>query len=132
MAAGLTLDSQVVTLLAEGDVRAMAVIKAAHDAGLAVFVPAVVLAEVTTGRSGPDANVNRVTKRLTIVATDDDTARLAGQLRHELQRPDATVDALIVATAALHGGGRVVSVDPDVHQLADAAGIRANGLPGRP
>lgn len=55
MAVGLTLDSVVLSALAAGDPRAVAVIETARDLGALVWVPAVVLAETTTVDPGRDA-----------------------------------------------------------------------------
>lgn len=131
MAVGLTLDSEVLSALADDDPRAVAVIKAARDLGALVWVPSVVLAETTTGDPGRDAAVNRVVKRLSIAETDEEVGRLAGQLRYATGLTDATLDALVVAIAAIHGGRRLVAVDPDVERLVDHADVRVRGLPGR-
>jgi predicted nucleic acid-binding protein len=131
VAVGLTLDSEVLSALADDDPRAVAVIKAAREVGAVVHVPAVVLAETTTGDPGRDASLNRVVGRLTIEAVDEQVGRIAGGLRFVTGMTDATLDALVVATAAVRGGGRLVSVDPDVRQLAEHASVRVTGLPGR-
>lgn len=131
MAAGLTLDSEVLTALADGDPRAVAVVKAAREVGAFVHVPAVVLAETVTGDSGRDAAVNRAVSRLSIEDADEDVGRLAGRLRFATGLTEATLDALVVATAAVRGGRRLVSVDRDVRRLADRAEVQVRGLPGR-
>lgn len=125
------LDSEVLSALAEGDHRALAIIKAIHELGLLVWVPAVVLAETVTGDPGRDAAVNRVVKRLRVAEVDEQVGRLAGRLRYESGLTAATVDALVVATAAVHGAGRVASVDPNVVTLADHAKVPVVRLPGR-
>lgn len=83
MALGLTLDSEVVSLLADGDHRAAAVVKAARNAGALVHLPAAVLAESTTGDPARDAKINRIIKRLQIADADEPVGRTAGRLRYE-------------------------------------------------
>lgn len=65
-----------------------------------VVIPAVVVAETTRG--GPhDALVNRVIKTVdNIVPVTEEVAREAGRLLAAAAKSNATVDALVVATAA--------------------------------
>lgn len=131
MALGLTLDSETLTMLAADDPRAVAIVKAARSVGALVHVPAVVLAEAITGDTGRDARVNRTVKLLEVIAADEAVGRLAGRLRYATARTEATIDALVVASAFLYGGRRLFAVDPDVHILAEAGGVRSRSVPGR-
>lgn len=74
--------------------------------------------------------MNRVVK-LGVAEADEEVARLAGQLRYATGLTDATLDALVAATAAVHGGRRLVAIDPDVERLADHADVNIRGLPER-
>jgi predicted nucleic acid-binding protein len=101
MAQRLILDSGALTALAAGHPGLVRWVFAATRKGVILGIPAPVLAETTTGRQA-DAGVNRVIPSgQSILPTTDAIARLAGNLRFQAKRPDATVDALIVATAML-------------------------------
>jgi predicted nucleic acid-binding protein len=66
-------------------------------------VPSVVVVEALTGRSGQDANTNRLLKTCDIVPElSEGIARRAAQLRHSSKRGSA-VDAVVVATAEPRG-----------------------------
>jgi hypothetical protein len=80
-------------------------------------VPAPVLVECLTGRSGRDANVNRLLGVCTIEETvTERLARRAATLRARARRGSA-VDALVVASA--EPGGRVLTSDvADLNALA--------------
>jgi predicted nucleic acid-binding protein len=114
-----------VIALAAGKPRARATLAEALDRRAAVAIPAVVLAEVTRG-SPRDAPVNRLVKAVEEVPpATEATARLAGRLLGKAGRDD-TVDALVVAEAALDGGTVVLTADAkDLTALAaDLPGVR--------
>lgn len=98
--AQLILDSGAVIALAAGNEHARRFVRRAARERALVLVPAVVIAEVTRG--GPrDAPVNRVVKAVDeIVPITEALAREAGRLLGAVRLPRATVDALVVATAA--------------------------------
>lgn len=105
----------------------MAMVNRALTEQRLVVIPAVVLAESTTGRGPRDASVNRVIAAVGEVAPiDEGVARLAGSLRYRA-RTDATVDAIVVATAARDGRGAVVLTG---ERRADHLRRLATGLPG--
>ena len=102
--ARLILDSGAVIALAAGSERARRFLqRAARERSLAV-IPAVVIAETTRG--GPrDASVNRYRppgrSAVDEVAPITETVACeAGRLRAAARLADATIDALVVATAA--------------------------------
>lgn len=85
---------------------------AAREAGVAVAIPSVVVAETVRG-SAKDAPVNRVIKAIGVVtAADVGTGRVAGGLLGAA-RATSTVDALVVASAIELGGGVVLTGDRD-------------------
>lgn len=90
-----------------------------------VIVPSVVIAETARGGSD-DASINWVVKRSSeVTVLDEPLARRAGQLLAATQS-DATVDAVVVATAERAGGGIVLTSDrTDMPGLAtNATGVR--------
>lgn len=99
------------------------------EGGWAPVVPTVVLAEATTGRP-TDAPVNQAVRRIGTMDTTPPTARLAGRLRHAVERSGAHripggIDAIVAAHAAEFGAGVVFTTDPnDLRRLlADTPGI---------
>lgn len=103
----------------------MAMLRRALREQRRVVIPAVVLAESTTGVGPRDARVNRVVATVGDVASvEEDLAKLAGSLRYR-SRTDATVDAIVVATAVRAGGAVVVTGE----MRADHLRRLARGLP---
>ncbi len=111
--ARLILDSGAVLALASGNERARRFVRRAISARAAVIVPAVVVAETTRG--GPrDATVNRVIKTVEDVApVTEDVAREAGRLLAGARKSNATMDALIVASAARRESTIILTGDID-------------------
>lgn len=108
----LVLDSGALTKLARRTRQNAALLAVLHSEGLwPAIVPSVVIVESTTGRSGPDANTNRLLTTCDVV-TDlpESTARRAASLRFQARRGSA-VDAIVVASAEL--GGAVMTGDVD-------------------
>jgi predicted nucleic acid-binding protein len=122
------LDSGAISALADGDVRARAIVAERRRRGAAVLTSAVVVAE-TTGQGQRDAPTNRVLAGIELVDVGEPIARFAGVLRHR-SGVSGTVDALVVATAAaeaaVEGGAVVLTADiDDIGRLADgAAGVK--------
>ena len=113
----LILDSGALSALAKGDTRMIAWAYIATQRQMLYGIPAPVLTETLSGQAS-DARVHRV------ISADDvilDTtvviARNAGTLRHRSHRRDATVDAIVVSTAAEHPGSIVMTSDPDDLQM---------------
>lgn len=108
----LILDSGAVIALARGEVRARAVLTTAWEAGTAVLIPAVVVAETVRGVAA-DAPVHRIIKAVgEVPAADEAVGRVAGSLLGRA-RSDQTVDALVVATAIEVGGAVILTGDAD-------------------
>lgn len=108
----LILDSGAVIALARRDQRVRAFVKRSLELGAEVLVPAVVLAETLRG-TPRDARVNQVIQAIErLLPVDEQTGRLAGALLGRA-RTDATIDSLVVASAAMAGGGCVLTSDPD-------------------
>ena len=117
----LVLDSCAVTRLAGRSRQNAATIAVLRREGLwPPMVPSVVVVETLTGRSGPDANTNRLLKTCEIVAEVSETAaRRAAHLRFRSKHGSA-VDAIVIATA--EPGGFVLTGDPvDLEALASHA-----------
>jgi len=121
--ARLILDSGAVLALASGNERARQFVRRAISARAAVIVPAVVVAETTRG--GPrDATVNRVIKTVEDVApVTEDVAREAGRLLAGARKSNATMDALVVASAARRESTIILTGDID-----DITALAANYL----
>ena len=119
----LALDTGAVIALSRGDQRARALLRAAANDDVVTIVPAPVLAEALRG--GPrDAAVHRVLSgrpyAIEIVAVDGDAAQAAGELLGRARLKDATVDALIVATAIRAGASTILTTDiTGVRRLAE-------------
>lgn len=121
----LILDSGGVSFLAGRSKRALSTRRRFERLGLSPpVVPSVVVVESTSGRSGPDATVNRFLKTCHLVEQlPERRARRAGALRHLAGRGSAA-DAVVVATA--EPDGIVLSGDlDDLGALAaHARGVR--------
>ncbi len=108
----LILDSGAVIALARNDPRARAVLTAAWEIGADVSIPAIVLAETVRG-AADDAPVNRVIEAVgRVLPVDEPIGRTAGSLL-AASGTNATVDAVVVASALAVGGAVVLTGDPD-------------------
>lgn len=119
--AGVTLDAGPLIAFERGDRRIEAWLAEAVDRGVVMSVPAPVIAEVWRG--GPRAaRVARALGFCEVADVDALTAKHAGLLLGHAAL-DATVDALVVASAARRGD-RLLTADPDdMRPLAGPAGI---------
>jgi len=129
----LVLDTGVLIGLADGDALVRAFVQAAYEnpatSSTGRVVPAVVVAESIRG-SGRDAPINQFLKCATVVSADEQAARRAGALLAEVGG-NATVDALVVAAAALRPGSLVVTIDgDDLAPLCAAAAVDVEILKG--
>ena len=113
-------------LLANGDVRARAALRAANAAGDQLVLPAVVLAEVTRGRTGRDAMVDRAIKAIGVIeGVHEEVARLAGGLLASTGL-SATLDSLVLASAVVAREDVILHHDvDDLPVLCAAAGLRS-------
>ena len=121
--ARLLLDSGAIIALAAGSERARRFLQRAARERILAVIPAVVIAETTRG--GPrDARVNRVIKAVDEVAPiTEAVAREAGRLLATTRLANATIDALVVATAARREPTIILTGDvDDIRALA--AGYR--------
>lgn len=124
----LVLDSEALSALAHGPTarrdRARALIVSARRRELAITTVAAVLAEVVRGRAA-DAGVFASMRRERVIVHPVDTriGVRAGQLLGAVRAgSELAVDAFVVATADVHGGGVVATVDPDdMNRLASRA-----------
>lgn len=114
----LILDSGAVIALSRHDLRGRATLATAHEVGAEVSIPSVVVAETVHG-TATDVPVNRIIKAVGEVSAADEVAgRLAGALLGAA-RSNATVDAVVVASAIGAGGGVILTGDPgDLAALA--------------
>jgi uncharacterized protein with PIN domain len=114
------LDSGAVSALAEAEQRMVALAEATQQVGGVLLVPAVVLAEATTGVGTRDARVNRVLKKAVIDACDEKVARRAAAIRHSAEAGRGkAIDAIIIATAETSPRRTVITGDPkDLRTLA--------------
>jgi predicted nucleic acid-binding protein len=118
----LVLDSGALTALASGAQDARAALTRSLAEGRDVVIPAVVLAESTTGYGPRDAPVNRVVNAVDeVVSIDEPVARLGGALRYE-SACDATVDALVVAIALAAEAPAVILTGDAAHLERLSAG----------
>jgi predicted nucleic acid-binding protein len=120
----IVLDSGALSAFAREEEAIRVALRRALADGADVIVPAVVLAESTTGDARRDAAVNRVLKALTIEPLDEPTARAAGAIRHAQRRRGAgAFDAMVVACADHLLGSTIYTSDPlDLRPLAAERG----------
>ncbi|MBX3188820.1 MAG: PIN domain-containing protein [Labilithrix sp.] len=109
-AAGLTFDTGVLIALERRQQRAWSIYRAARASKVRVSVPTPVIAEWWRGRT--DAR-EHVKSGLTIEALSETVADLAGEALAKV-RGASVVDAVVMASAALHGD---VVYTSDVHDL---------------
>lgn len=110
----IVLDSGVLSTLAEKDGPLRIALREAIARGTDVLVPTAVIAESTSGDGRRDAIVNRTLKLLSVIDLDHRIARSAAALRHARRlRAAGTIDAIVVATADLVPGTRLLTGDPD-------------------
>ncbi|MEI8002199.1 MAG: PIN domain-containing protein [Actinomycetes bacterium] len=111
----VTLDAGILVALERDDRRARATLASLVRSGWLPTVPAVVVAEVWRGPR--QARLARVLGASRIEPLDEATARRAGLLNARAGRDDP-VDAVVVVTAATHGG-QLWTLDPDLRELAE-------------
>jgi predicted nucleic acid-binding protein len=109
----LILDSGALSALAVAEPRTIAWAYLATQRQMLYGIPAPVLAETLTGRPS-DAAIHRVIPAQDIILdTTAAIARIAGVLRYKANRPDLTIDALVVATATQYRKSIILTSDPD-------------------
>ena len=119
--ARLILDSGAVIALAANQERARAFVERALREHVLLVIPAVVIAGTTRG-GAREARVNRVLHAVHEITTvTEAVARAAGRLLAAAAISNATVDALIVAEAVLHGPSLILTGD-----VEDLSALAAN------
>lgn len=114
----LVLDADGVTKAAANDGRVQAFLTVARNRDARVIVSAITLAEVLRGGSR-DTEIHRVLNRVTRTPVTPELARSAGELLGSSGVADATVDAVVAATAVAEPGSVIVlTSDPkDLRRL---------------
>lgn len=109
----LVLDAEGVSKAADADHRVQAFLTSARNRDARVVVSAATLAEVLRG--GPrDGAVHRVLSRVVQLPVSPELGRRAGELLGSTGLSEATIDALVAATALAQPGSVVVlTSDPD-------------------
>ena len=108
----ITLDTGALMAYERRNARITRALRFAKDAHAAIIVPAVVLAE--WWRGSPRPLMRSVLAGVTVAPVDERMARVAGEAMAAI--PEATtIDALVMATAALRGG---IVYTSDVDDLA--------------
>ena len=118
----LVLDSGGLTAVAVNEPDAIAAVDYSARHGVPVVVPSVVIAESTRGKPS-DARINAVIGKVSVVAAHEAEARIAARLKTAagMSGVEHTIDALVVATAAVAGGGAVLTSDrQDIQMLAES------------
>lgn len=127
------LDSEGLARVGRHDREIGERLAAARDNGQRVILPAVVAAEVITGRP-TDAGVQRAMERLVAEPISLELATRAGELRERAGRArrkkrDLTVDAIVAAVAIARAPSVVLTADPDdLGLLIEGHDVRVIGL----
>ncbi|MCL2849103.1 MAG: type II toxin-antitoxin system VapC family toxin [Micrococcales bacterium] len=131
------LDCEALAAMARRDARTRPVLASLVGKRQRMVVPAVILAELMTGKP-TDAAVWHTVNRLVMVDTDAHIAADAGARRDRASgiRPkkrDLTIDALVVATAARFAPAVIITGDPDdIRLLVGEDDITVTTLDGHP
>ena len=108
----VVLDAEGVAKAAAADLRVQAFLTSARNRDARVVVSAVTLVEVLRGGSR-DAPAHRVLTRVTKLPVSPDLGRQAGELLGSTSVTNATIDALVAATALGQAGPvLVLTSDP--------------------
>lgn len=124
--AGIVFDTGPLIGLERGDARAEGWLQASVEYGVVPRVPAAALAEAWRG-GRRSAILARALRSCRVRVTDESVARTAGELI-AVTGGDATVDAIVVATAALDGADVLTADLGDLAPLGDRAGVRVLAL----
>jgi predicted nucleic acid-binding protein len=124
----VTIDSTVLRSVVDGDLgRVHLEVFRRHD--VEVVVPAPALVECTTGKRLRDARMNVVIGGCRVEDTTEQIARRAAALHQRAGLSDAVIDALVVATSELAGGGALLTQRPEVcSPLAAPTSVRILSL----
>jgi predicted nucleic acid-binding protein len=108
--AGLTLDAGALIAIERGDARVAGMIKAAQQDERPVAVPSGALGQAWRGGARA-ARIARLLAGCEVDPLDEESAKIAGELRDNAQTDDL-IDASVVAGAASRGDA-VLTGDPD-------------------
>ncbi|GAC1603535.1 MAG: hypothetical protein NVS3B21_32170 [Acidimicrobiales bacterium] len=111
----LVLDADAVTKAGTNNQRVQAFLTSARNRDARVVVSTATLAEVLRG-GRRDANAHRVLHRVSHIPVTTEIGRTAGGLLGSAKLADATVDAIVAATAVAVPGP-VVVLTSDPHDL---------------
>lgn len=107
----LILDSSALIAASRRNAEVRAHIDEAIEGGLPVWVPSVVVAETVRGNGPRDAAVNHILKLVdAVLPATESTGRLAGEMLGR-SGSDATIDALVAATAVERGAATILTSD---------------------
>lgn len=120
--ARIVFDTGPLIGLERRDARAEGWLQVAIEDGVVPTVPAAALAEAWRGRSR-SAILARALRLCRVRVTDESVARTAGELL-ALTGGAATIDAIVVATAALDGADVLTADVRDLTPLGERAGVR--------
>jgi predicted nucleic acid-binding protein len=110
----ITFDTGALLAIERRRDRMLRVLRAAEQTSTPIVVPAVVIAEWWRGR--PSARMTELLEALTIEPVSEQLARVAGEALAVV--PGATtIDALVMASAALRGGVVYTSDRGDLERL---------------
>ena len=107
----ITFDTGALIAVERRRNRMLRVLRAAEQTSTPIVVPAVVLAEWWRGR--PSRRMALFLEAITVEPVDEDLAHVAGEAIAAV-RGATTVDALVMASAALRGGIVYTSDVPDL------------------
>lgn len=122
----VTIDASAIRALAEGDHRVRAHLEMFRRHDIEVVIPTPAIVQTLAGKRLHDARVNVVIGGCRVADMTDPIARRAAVLRQKSgSDPDVTVDAMVVATSELVGGGALLTCRTDAYAtLATHASVQ--------
>lgn len=119
----IMLDTSAYTALGRGNKKVLQYVQAADE----VLMPVIVLGELWFGFNGGnrlDSNTANLKKflnnpRVTVALNDETSAKLYGQLAHQLKRSGRLIPTndVWIAVTALQTGSKLVTADSDFNNL---------------
>jgi len=122
----VTVDAGVLTAVAKGCPMARAHFEVFRRHNVEVVIPAPAIAQSMTGRTLRDARVNLAIRGCKVVDTTEPIARRAAVLQDRADLPNATVQAMVVATSELVGGRALLTdgESDEINTLASQSSVR--------
>jgi hypothetical protein len=105
----VTVDAGTLAAVANGCPQTRAHFEVFRRHNVEVVIPAPALAQSVTGKRLRDARLNLAIEGCRVVATTEPIARRAAVLQKRAELPDAAVQAMVVATSELVGGGALLT-----------------------